>query len=62
MPIYSVTTDAFQMDDFEAGSLDEAIAEAFEGEIRGVKDEESLLRKFQRYVSDGEVVLKIGEC
>ena len=56
MATYSVQTDAFSYDDFEAESLDSAIAEAFDGEIAGLVDEDSLYAKFQRYVSDGGYV------
>ena len=67
---YSVQTDSFLYDDFEAESLDAAIAEAFCGEIAGIVDEDTLRRKFARYVADGgwcaiecddEEVLVIGE-
>ena len=56
MAIYSVRTDGFSMDDFEAESLDAAIAEAFAGEIKGVKDEETLREKFKRFAEDGGYV------
>jgi hypothetical protein len=49
---YTIKTDAFEID-IEADSLDEAIEEAFDGEIGSVTDEESLRRKFARYERDG---------
>ncbi len=70
MKTYTVRTDSFLMDDFQADNLDAAIEEAFEGEIAGIKDTESLERKFARYVADGgwcwidedgERVFEIGE-
>ena len=71
MATYTVKTDAFMHDDFEADSLDEAIEEAFAGEGLGIRDYATLLRKFPRYVADGgwcwiecddEMVVEIGEC
>lgn len=66
---YDVQTDAFGCC-VEAETLDDAIREAFEGELFGITGEAALVRKFQRYVSDGgwcriecdgEVVLEIGK-
>lgn len=70
MSLYTVRTDAFMIDDFEAESLDAAVAEAFAGEIGGVKDVASLRKKFAKYEADGgwcwveedgERVLEIGK-
>ena len=71
MAKYTVRTDGFLCDDFECDSLDEAIAYAFDGEGLGkITDEESLRRKFQKYVADGgwcwveedgECVIEIGD-
>ena len=71
MTTYTVHTDAFLYDDFEADSLDDAIEIAFDGEIAGIVDVASLEKKFRRYVSDGgwcyvecggERVIEIGNC
>ena len=54
MSKYVVHTDGFTADDIEAACLNDAIAEAFEGEGLGkIVDEASLHRLFQRYVNDG---------
>jgi hypothetical protein len=68
MKSYVIQTDSFCYET-EASSLNEAVAEAFAGEIAGVRDVVSLERKFARYVADGgwcrvdedgERVLEIG--
>lgn len=70
MSIFTVQTDAFCTDEFEAENLDAAIAESFEGEGLGkITDLASLHRKFARYIADGgwcrieqdgETVVEIG--
>lgn len=71
-PKFTVKTDSFMLDDFEAASLDAAIAEAFNGEGLGkITGLESLERKFAKYVADGGWcwieqddirVVEIGSC
>lgn len=52
--VYSVQTDGFSTDDFQAASIDAAIKEAFTGEGLGrIVDEASLEKKFAKYVADG---------
>jgi hypothetical protein len=52
--VYSVQTDGFSTDEFQAASLDAAIEEAFTGEGLGrITDVDSLERKFAKYVEDG---------
>lgn len=51
-PMYFVATDAFKWNG-RCDCLDNAIEQAFDGEIRGIVDEETLYAKFQRYVADG---------
>ena len=68
---YTVQTDAFSYD-CEAVNLDEAIAEAFDGEGLGkITDRASLEEKFAKYVDDGgwcwiecdgDRVLEIGDA
>lgn len=67
---YVIETDAFGYET-DAESLDEAIEEAFAGEIKGITNVESLERIFAKYVTDGgwcfveengERVVEIGEC
>jgi len=54
MAIFTVKTDGFMFDDFEADDLDDAIAQAFDGQGLGkITDENSLQKKFARYVRDG---------
>ena len=71
MSKYTVRTDAFLCDDFDADSLNEAIEYAFDGEGLGkITDQKSLESKFTKYVEDGgwcwiecdgERVIEIGE-
>jgi hypothetical protein len=49
MTLYTVRTDDFLLDNFEAESLDDAIDQAFDY----ADSEESLRRKFAKYVADG---------
>jgi hypothetical protein len=58
-------------DEIIADDLDDAIREAFYGEIKGVTGRDSLERKFEKYVADGGWcwieedgvrVLEIGQC
>lgn len=67
---YEIATDSFGYE-CEAATLDDAIAEAFDGEIAGIVDEATLREKFARYVkdggwcwieADGERVVEIGGC
>lgn len=72
MTTYTVRTDGFLCDDFEADNINEAIAEAFAGEGLGkIVDEASLYAKFEKYVADGGWcwieedgvrVVEIGDC
>jgi len=51
---YTVQTDGFLADNLDATNLDDAIAEAFDGEGLGaIVDLASLEDKFARYVADG---------
>ncbi len=71
MALYQVATDGFDVE-IEAENLNDAIADAFDGEGLGkITDEASLRQKFQRYVADGGWcwiekdgvrVLEIGQC
>ena len=52
MKTFTIRTDAFQTT-IEAKTLNAAIAEAFDGEIKGVTNLRSLKAKFKKYAADG---------
>jgi hypothetical protein len=52
MKTYHIRTDAFSTE-IEAKSLNAAIKEAFDGEIKGVTHLRSLKSRFAKYAADG---------
>ena len=52
MSTYYITTDAGS-GEVEAKNLNAAIADYFDGEIKGVTDLRTLKAKFKKYVEDG---------
>ena len=70
MTNYEIATDSFGYE-CDAETLTDAIAEAFDGEITGIRDEATLQAEFASYVADGGWcyieadgvrVVEIGDC